>query len=489
VLRHSLASAAPGVRSSVAEGCILCAERLIADEKHDAAAEIYDEVRKADVPQQRVLEATRGAILARGQQGIPLLIEQLQSSDDKLFQIGLSTARELPGGEVAEALAAELAGAAPARAALIVLAIGDLKESTLPRAVLQAAIAGDKPVRLAAIEVVGKLGNAGSVAPLLQIAADRDADLAQAAKAALARLPGDRVDSMLASRLSDASGESLVLLMNTIGQRRIGFLAAELAKAVDHPDHTVRGAALTALGTTAGPVELPVLVSAVIEADNSADTELAGNALQVASIRMPDREATAAALAEAMPRARAAVKSRLLRILGAMGGAKALQTIAEAAKSNDAELQDVATRVLGEWMTADAAGPLYDIAATDHRYKTRALRGYLRIARQLDIPDSERLDMCRKALAIAERDEERALALEAMKRCPSPESIKLATALVADAELRDRAVEAAVFIGEQIKDSDPAAARAAGQKALEASPPRELAERARALTKIPQPTN
>jgi hypothetical protein len=74
-----------------------------------------------------------------------------------------------------------------------------------------------------------------------------------------------------------------------------------------------------------------------------------------------------------------------------------------------------------------------------------------------------------------------------MKRCPSADSIKLATALVDDDEVRDRAVEAAIFIAEQIKDENPAAAAAAGKKALEASPPRALAERARALTKIPQP--
>jgi hypothetical protein len=202
---------------------------------------------------------------------------------------------------------------------------------------------------------------------------------------------------------------------------------------------------------------------------------------------MPDREATAAQLAAALTRASTETKARLLRILGAMGGTAALDTIARAAKSDEAELQDVGTRVLGEWMTADAAPQLYEIADSDHRYKTRALRGYLRIARQLDIPDAERFEMCRKALAIAERAEERSLALEAMKRCPSADSIKLATALVDDAEVRQRAVETAIFIGERIKDQNPAAAAAAGKKALEARPPRELAERARALTKISQP--
>ena len=69
-----------------------------------------------------------------------------------------------------------------------------------------------------------------------------------------------------------------------------------------------------------------------------------------------------------------------------------------------------------------------------------------------------------------------------LKRCPSAESIELASSLVDDAEIRDQAVETAIFIGEQIKDKDPDAAKHAAEKALEAAPPKELADRARALT-------
>jgi HEAT repeat protein len=482
-LRAALGTAPAAVRSAVAEGCILCAERLASAGQREAAAEIYDEVRRAQVPKQRVIEATRGAILARGLKGIPLLIEQLKSPDKALFQIGLSTARELSGPEVGDALAAELASAPPERAALIVTALGDRAGARISPAVLEAAGAGDRQVRLAAIEVVGKLGDASCVRPLLGIAADSDGELAEAAKAALARLPGEDVNPELARRLSTAKDKSLAVLIETIGERRIDA-SGDLVKAVHHPDQSIRSAALTALGATGGPKDLAVLIAEVIDAKDATDAEVAGRALQTASIRMPDREATAAELAAAMDRAPTETDARLIRILGAMGGPTALKSIAKAVRGGDAELQDVGTRVLGEWMTADAAPHLYEIAASEHRYKTRALRGYLRIARQLDLSNAQRLDMCRKALAIAERDEERALALEAMKRCPSAESIKLATSLVDDAELRQRAVEAAIFIGERIKDTDPAAAASAGQKALEARPPRELAERARALTRV-----
>ena len=55
----------PAVRGAVAEGCTLCAERLLAEAHAVQAGKLYDAVRQADVPKPRVLDATRGAILAR----------------------------------------------------------------------------------------------------------------------------------------------------------------------------------------------------------------------------------------------------------------------------------------------------------------------------------------------------------------------------------------------------------------------------------------
>ncbi|TXT32976.1 MAG: PBS lyase, partial [Planctomycetota bacterium] len=95
-LRAALASGPAKVRSAVAEGCVLCAEKLHNDGKSAEAVAIYDEVRKAELPKQRIVEATRGAILARQQEGIPLLLEQLRSSDKKMVELALGTAREFP---------------------------------------------------------------------------------------------------------------------------------------------------------------------------------------------------------------------------------------------------------------------------------------------------------------------------------------------------------------------------------------------------------
>ena len=60
--------------------------------------------------------------------------------------------------------------------------------------------------------------------------------------------------------------------------------------------------------------------------------------------------------------------------------------------SEDAALQDTATKTLGKWMTVDAAPVLLDLASPESgcKYPDRALRGYIRLARQFAMPDDER---------------------------------------------------------------------------------------------------
>src|SRR5206468_1995009 len=108
ILNQTLANARKEILPAISEGCVLCAERFLAEGKFADATQLYDAVRNAEVPKQRRLEATRGAILARQSAGLPLLIEQLRSASKDDFAMALRTARELKGREVTEALGAEM---------------------------------------------------------------------------------------------------------------------------------------------------------------------------------------------------------------------------------------------------------------------------------------------------------------------------------------------------------------------------------------------
>ena len=230
-LRQSLASAPANVRSAVAEGCVLCAERLHSTGKSAEAVAIYDEVRKADVPQQRIIEGTRGAILARSpQEGLPLLLEQFRSTDKALFQLALGTAREFPGSDVDKALAAEMARATPDRAALIIQAMADRKETVVLAAVLEAA--GSGPKRSMRRFVFGSWN--GGCASTNRIALPTD-DFVNAPSLLPARGVSDPLGSIFGSRTSPTGAGAVVRSMisrKPVSRSRIFFDCARLPRSL-----------------------------------------------------------------------------------------------------------------------------------------------------------------------------------------------------------------------------------------------------------------
>ncbi len=455
-LRESLATASNPVRSSVAEGCVLCAEQFLAEGDSATATEIYDEVRAADVPLQRVLEATRGAILTRGEGGVPLLIEQFQSPEKRLFQLALSTAREFPSSDVDQALADEMGRATPERAALIIQAMADRPETVVLAAVLDAAGEGPKQVRLSAIDALRRVGDVSCLTSLLEIALETDEYVAQTATDTLSELPGEGVDEQILTLLPQGEGGMYPLLIELVGRRRIQAVP-ELLKALENSDSVVRAAALIALGETVSLGKLSVLVTRVVSPEYSEDVPVAQQALKAASVRMSDREACATQLATAVEQTSSVpTKNVLLDILAAVGGTNALAAVEAAAKSADPRLQDTSTRLLGKWMTADAAPVLLDLASppTAGRYRGRALRGYIRIARQFVLPMQDRVAMCEQALAVAQQSEEQKMVLDVLKRYPSAGTLKVATDVMEVPDMREEATSVVMAIAEKLGGSE-----------------------------------
>ena len=109
-------------------------------------------------------------------------------------------------------------------------------------------------------------------------------------------------------------------------------------------------------------------------------------------------------------------------MLAALGGKKALEAVAAAAADSNADIQDAGSRLLGKWMTLDAAPVLANLAksAADAKYEVRSVRAYIRLVRQFPMPDEKRAEMCRTAMAIAKRDAEKKLVLDVLAAVSEP---------------------------------------------------------------------
>ncbi|UCG46329.1 MAG: HEAT repeat domain-containing protein [Phycisphaerales bacterium] len=454
-LTQSLADAPAAVRSAVAEGCIICAERLLVNDRTAEAVKLYDTVRKANVPDQRHLEAIRGAILARRSAGIPLLIEQLRAQDKKRLGVGLRTARELPGRDVTEALAAELARLSPGRRPLLLLALADRSDSAVLPTVRRAAQSGPNNLRITAIRILIRLGDVSCVPILLEAATQEDAELEQAAMETLVRLPGEDVDADLLARLPKARGKLRRILIELAGQRQIGRALAAVVPSLQDADAGIRGAAVRTISIIGREQQAADLVKLLQETSDSG---------QRADIRKALLAVSGRGGVKCIPHLLPLTKSRDnelhmigLHALAVVGGPDALAAVESAIENAEAPVQDEAVRILSTWPNnwpedTDAGRALLTLATSAQKmtHKVLALRGYLQYIRaNSKLSKEQKVAAVKNVRPQIKRPEEERQAIAVLADAPSASALELLTTLAEDPAVAEEAYSAMVKIAAQ----------------------------------------
>jgi len=463
-LQQTLARAPAAVRPAVGDGLVALADALLLAGKRDEAAPIYDALRKADLPRQIRGAATRGAVLARGAAGVPLLLAQLKGNEKEMVRIALRLARELPGTGVTKALAAEPSKLPPARRILLIQALGDRRDAAALPAILEAAKGGDVLVRVAALRVLPQIGDASVVPVLLDAATDREAQVARAAQAGLAGFPSTKeVDAALLAMTAKGDAGTRRAAIELAGQRRIASATPALLKAADDADGQIRAAALRALGRVVGVADLAALTRRLVKPKGPQDVGPTEAALEAACRRIPDKPACAQKLLAALPQAEGASKCAFLRLLRVVDGADALKAVRAATKDANKGIQDAAIRSLSDWPTVDAAPDLAEIARTSANatHKVLALRGYVRLIGVGDLSTGKKLAMCKEAVRLAKRPDEKKLVLAGLAEVPHPETLKMVEASLADEAVKAEAEVALLKIARAMAGSSRDEAKAA----------------------------
>ncbi len=445
ILEQALATAPASVKGEVAGACVRCAERFLAEGKKAEAIRLYDLTRQASVPRQRVLEATRGAILARGAAGLPLLVEQLKSQDKATFGIGLRTARELAGPEVTQAVAAEMDRAPVDRQTLLVMVLADRGDATVLPTIRKAAQTGPKPMRLAAITALERMGVAAGVPVLLGITAEEDRELTQAAKAALVRLPGREVNAELMARLPDASGKSRRALIEVLGQRRVADALPAVLACMNDADAGIRSAALTTVGILGEEKQAVDLVALLEKAQTPRDREDIEKALLAITSRAGAK--CLDALLPLVKNSNSELRMVGLHTLASVGGAQALAAVQGALQDKDEAVQDEAVRTLATWPgnwpeDTAVAEPLLALAKSGKKtsHQVLGLRGYLEyVQADKKLKDEDKVNRVRDLLPQITRPEEKRLAIAALGTAPTAASIEMVLAFANDNAVAEEA--------------------------------------------------
>lgn len=454
-LSQSLGAAPAGVRSAVAEGCILCAEGYLAQDQAAEAIKLYDAVRQAAVPEQRHLEAIRGAILARHSAGVPLLVEQLRSENVERLGIGLRTARELPGRDVTEALAAELARLDPDRRPLLLLALADRKDAAVLPIVVKAAQGRPAGLRVTAITILIRLGDVSSVPVLLEAATEDNAQLEAAAKETLIRLPGRDVDAELLGRLVRARGKLRRVLIELAGQRQIGEALPAVASSLHDTDTAIRFAAVETVGIIGQDPQCADLVGLLQGARRSQDRTRIEKSLLAISGRCGTK---CISYLRPLTQSRNGELHMIgLHALAIIGGPEALRAVTSAIKSAESDVQDEAVRILSTWPNNwpddRAAGQaLLALAKSDGKlaHQVLGLRGYLRyVGGTKTLNNEQKVANIKDVLPLLKRPEERRQAIAVLGGAPSVTALTQLTSFAQDPAVAEEAYLAMVRIAGQ----------------------------------------
>lgn len=451
-LQQQVGSASAITKLHMCEGLLRCAEALAAEGNRDKAVAIYDKLRSLEAPHQVRAGALRGAILTRGGDGLALLREHLGSGDYILFSAAVQTALEMPGREVTVALATALDKLPADNQILTMQTLGARGDAEALPALFRTAKSGAEPVRIAAIKAIAQIDHVSAVPVLADLLGADSRPIADAAQEALGSLTSSSADTVVMDMFESSDTGKRLLALELMARRRMTTAVPVLLKASSDTDTKVRPAAIKMVGELGGPDQLAALLDVLMDLRSSGDLEAARQALSDVCGKADAPESCAGRLIRRLERVRSAQKIVLLRVLSGIGGRDALQAVRRTVADSAADVHAAAIRALGSWKTTDAAPHLLTLAteADTPGDKALCLRAYLGMAARRDLPVKQRLAMCRQAVSLVQRDDEKRLLLGTLSNINSTDALTVIAPYLNDAGIRQEAVMASLKIAERL---------------------------------------
>ena len=437
------------LRARLTEAWLLSAHSLRqVGRKEEAGAVFAALLAKDEAPHVRVA-ALRGRVATLpGDAAVALLVGHIGGDEPALRTSAVSFLAGMRGPVVASAIAELLPRSAPAAQRAIVDALAARGEKAAAPAVAALAKSSAEPsVRLAAAQALGTLGDASHVPMLAGLAASPEAELRAAARESLRLLPGTEADAAILTHVGKAPEAVRIELVRSLRDRRATALAARIAQvAGEDKSPAVRGECFGVLADLAGGEHLGTLVARMLEEPDAGARGAAERAVLAVARRVDDPAARLQPILHAHARATGAPRATALRVLGRLGGAKALAAVRGDLRHREEPVRDAAVRALAEWPDPSAATDLLALAkaAPAPTHRILALRGAIRAATLPSAsPYPDRIRILQQALELATRTDEKRLVLAALATVPHPESLKIARACAADPALEAEAEQAA----------------------------------------------
>ena len=372
--------------------------------------------------------------LAGGSESVPGLSRLLEEAEAR--EMARWALERIPGEASCTALTDAIAAAADTRfRCALIKTVGAKKCARAVPVLIKEAKSSDAEVRMEAVDALARTGELAAEPPI-----------AGALKSDTARERNRAFDAYL--RLADAQLPK---------QREAALKVYERALELAANDGE-RCAAIVGIGRVGMKSSIDQLVK-LLQDPNPAVRNAAAQSL----MRMPEPESTRSILKQ-LGSAGPSLKSALLRVLAAKAGAEGADAIRKALTDPSAEVRVTALELSGKLEDASAEPTLLEAARSgSDMVRPVALAAYMRLAdaRLKQHERTQALEMYHRALDLAERNEERTLALQGVATIGDPSSLPWVTQLLDTPGIGNEARAASVSI------ADTLAASGKKEKAIE----------------------
>jgi HEAT repeat protein len=452
-------------RSQLTAGLLAMARRLVELKKTAEADAIYLSFWENKVQERRHerIAGLEGLITVRGEGALPMVLEAMESPDWQMRAAAVRVGVNAPGEKVTKLFVDQLPKSKNPAEVLAILA--NRKDPSAFDAVSAMLTNKDEKIQIAAIRAVAATGGEKAIKPLLAIMASGSAPTKAAAVSALSANANKAGDALLAGQLASADSATKVSLLELLAARSATSQQTAIAALLKDSDQKVRLQTLTTLERIGDLSAEEILIPATFVADEK-EKEAAEKALVAVARRVPDEVERVKPIIAALPKADAAGKASLIRVLGQTNSKATTDALVGAVKDSNADVQDAAVRALSKSPDPGAMPALLEIAKTgsNDSFKVFGLQGYIRLLEIASVSKEEKLRMYSAAAPLATRPEEKRAIIAGLGKLDSPAALETVSGYLGQDGVQDEAASAACTIAQKLMNQ-PEAVRPALEKA------------------------
>jgi HEAT repeat protein len=442
VLAEAQTKTSAALRVSAAEAYLKAGDRRFERGDAPGAVRIYRELYGTGEPATVRAQALHGLAVADGTESTPVLMQALRGDDARLQTIAIRALAK----NSSKQLLAELPQLNEGGQVRVLGTLAEKGDTSVLPAFRTAIKASSQLVRVAALEGLGRIGNAAVMPTLARIAASDDEAERSAARNSLACMRGSEVDRAVIDGIASADPKVQLELIRAAGERGITAATPALLKMARESNADVRRESLKALGDTVSAGDVSGLVTLIVTPAQAGDREEAARSL-AAVLRRSDPSSSNEVISAYSSVRDVKARAALVQVMGQTGNAEALPILEAALKDQNIELKQGAILGLTEWPNDTPVTDLLEAArtASSPSQQVLALRGVIRLIPQ---PGShrtvrERVQLLTQAMRLAKQAEEKRAILALLPALPINEALDLANASVNDSEVGAAAKAAA----------------------------------------------